>query len=120
MESQEALQRLRALKAKAGVSNRAISQGTGIPESTVTRAFVEGKAPSFETVAAICDFLGGSLDELAGLKPKANQCAGEDCERVKGLQGELEAARKSDHRHFVVCCVLTGIIAILAMVDFFV
>lgn len=111
-------QRLRTMKARAGVSNRAISQGTGIPESTVTRAFVEGKAPAFETVAAICAFLGGSLDELAGLKPPAIVCTGDDCERVKGLQGELQAARKSDHKHFVVCCVLTGIIAVLAAIDF--
>lgn len=120
MVSEEVSSRLRAMKARAGVSNRAISQGTGIPESTVTRAFVDGKSPSFETVALICDFLGGSLDELAGIKPPSLVCTGDECERVRGLKSELTAARKSDHRHFVVCCVLTGIIAVLALIDFIV
>lgn len=60
---------LRKLKEKRGCTQQEISDATGIPTGTLGKYFsgIDDDSASFETVRKIVVYLGGSLDELAGI-----------------------------------------------------
>lgn len=60
---------LKSLKSKASMSTKALSDLTNIPEDTINN-ILYGKtaSPSFDAVAALVRAMGGSLDELAGIR----------------------------------------------------
>lgn len=59
---------LKELKKESGKSLQHIAEGCEIPLSTVSRIFSgDTENPTFHSIAAIVKFLGGSLDELAGI-----------------------------------------------------
>lgn len=61
-------ERLKALKSKAGMTTKTLSDLTDIPEDTINN-ILYGKivAPSFIAVADLVRALGGSLDDFAGI-----------------------------------------------------
>ena len=68
------LERLKALKEKRGLTSAEIAELANIPQATVKRIF-NGTTPDprFDTIASITIALGGSLDEIAGLKQSEEQ-----------------------------------------------
>ena len=62
---------LRELKQKRNLSSAAIAELSNIPAATVSRIF-SGTTPNptFETISAIAIAMGGSLDEMTGLRSK--------------------------------------------------
>lgn len=57
-----------ALRDKTGLSVRALSDQTGVPENTINNILYGRTAsPSFDVVAALVRVMGGSTDELAGI-----------------------------------------------------
>lgn len=65
--------RLKALKAKTGMTALEISEKSGIPESTVTRIF-SGKTanPTVATIVAIYKAMGGTAAEIFGDDVRVN------------------------------------------------
>lgn len=63
------LDRLKALKEEKDITNAEIAKLSNIPLATITRIF-NGSTPNptFETFSQIAIALGGSLDEIAGIK----------------------------------------------------
>lgn len=63
------LTRLRAMRDSAHVTNKDISEGTGIPESTINKIFTGvTKEPTLSKISAIVHFLGFTLDDLCEKK----------------------------------------------------
>lgn len=60
---------LEALKTKRKLTNRQISELSGVSEATIQRVLAGKSETSFDTVAKLTLALGGSLDELAEIKP---------------------------------------------------
>lgn len=64
---------IKALKDKAKLSSKKLSDLTGISESTLSRIMLDQSEPRFEDIVSIVRVTGGSLDELAGLKPVTDE-----------------------------------------------
>lgn len=79
-------EQLKALKNKANLSNRKLAEMTGISESTLSRIFSSDSEPKFDDVVAIVRVTGGSLDEIAGLKPVTD-------EEVVQLRSQVDTQR---------------------------
>lgn len=79
-------EQLKALKNKANLSNRKLAEMTGISESTLSRIFSSDSEPKFDDVVAIVRVTGGSLDEIAGLKPVTD-------EEVVKLRSQVDTQR---------------------------
>ncbi len=59
------LDNLKELKKKSGMSVKQISEGTLMPERTISRIFTgETDSPTITTLIPIINFLGGSFDEI--------------------------------------------------------
>lgn len=57
-----------ALRDKTGLSVRALSEQTGVPENTINNIlYGRTVSPSFDVVATLVRVMGGSTDELAGI-----------------------------------------------------
>lgn len=60
---------LTALKSEKNLSNRDIANLSGVPENTIQRIFSgNSPEPRVTTIAQIVKVMGGSLDEMMGLK----------------------------------------------------
>lgn len=77
---------LKNLKNKANLSNKQLADMAGITESTLSRILLDQSEPRFEDVVAIVRVTGGSLDELAGLKPVTD-------EEVVRLRAQVDTQR---------------------------
>lgn len=63
------LARLKKLKEERGLTTNEIAELSNIPAATISRVLSGQTAnPTFETITAITIALGGSLDEIAGIK----------------------------------------------------
>ena len=68
---------LKALKLKKNLTNQELSDLSGVPVGTINRIMAnQTDNPSFQTVCDIVIALDGSLDELAGIRPKKGQRSG--------------------------------------------
>ena len=62
-------EKLKALKMSKNLTIQEISEKSGVPSSTVSRIFSgQTDNPSFQNICDIVIAMGGSLDELAGIK----------------------------------------------------
>lgn len=77
---------IKALRNKAKLSSKQLSDLTGISESTLSRIMLDQSEPRFEDIVSIVRVTGGSLDELAGLKPVTD-------EEVTRLQAQVDTQR---------------------------
>ena len=112
---------LKALKLKKNLTNQELSDLSGVPVGTINRIMAnQTDNPSFLTV---CDFgiaLDGSLDELAGIRPKKDS----EAENAK-YTPEIEAIYKQMihskdkwiFRLFVFSCVIVAFIVFLLIFD---
>lgn len=64
-------EKLVEMKKASGLNTQQIADKSGVPASTITR-MLNGQTddPSFSNVAKVVLAMGGSLDELVGIKPK--------------------------------------------------
>ena len=102
---------LKALKLKKNLTNQELSDLSGVPVGTINRIMAnQTDNPSFQTVCDIVIALDGSLDELAGIRPKKDS----EAENAK-YTPEIEAIYKQMihskdkwiFRLFVFSCVIT-------------
>ena len=81
---------LKALKLKKNLTNQELSDLSGVPVGTINRIMAnQTDNPSFQTVCDIVIALDGSLDELAGIRPKKDS----EAENAK-YTPEIEAIYK--------------------------
>ena len=129
------LERLKALKDEKGLTLGDIATLSNIPLSTVTRIF-NGTTPNptFETFTQLTIALGGSLDEIAGLKqPDASPITSpientlnsyadllkEKDDRIKELKEEKEQERKDKYRMTCVFIGFVSLVLIILAIDIF-
>lgn len=108
---------LRALKEEKHLTVQQIADRSGVPVSTVSRV-LSGQTdnPNFQTVCDIVMAMGGSLDELAGIKPPHE--APTDADSTTRLYNRIiENKNRWIHRMFVLACVLAGILVAVLAID---
>lgn len=112
---------LKALKLKKNLTNQELSDLSGVPVGTINRIMAnQTDNPSFQTVYDIVIALDGSLDELAGIRPKKDS----EAENAK-YTPEIEAIYKQMihskdkwiFRLFVFSCVIVAFIVFLLIFD---
>ena len=112
---------LKALKLKKNLTNQELSDLSGVPVGTINRIMAnQTDNPSFQTVCDIVIALDGSLDELAGIRPKKDS----EAENAK-YTPEIEAIYKQmihskdkrSFRLFVFSCVILAFIVFLLIFD---
>lgn len=112
---------LKALKLKKNLTNQELSDLSGVPVGTINRIIAnQTDNPSFQTVCDIVIALDGSLDELAGIRPKKDS----EAENAK-YTPEIEAIYKQMihskdkwiFRLFVFSCVIVAFIVFLLIFD---
>ena len=112
---------LKALKLKKNLTNQELSDLSGVPVGTINRIMAnQTDNPSFQTVCDIVIALDGSLDELAGIRPKKDS----EAENAK-YTPEIEAIYKQMihskdkwiFRLFVFSCVRVAFIVFLLIFD---
>lgn len=112
---------LKALKLKKNLTNQELSDLLGVPVGTINRIMAnQTDNPSFQTVCDIVIALDGSLDELAGIRPKKDN----EAENAK-YTPEIEAIYKQMihskdkwiFRLFVFSCVIVAFIVFLLIFD---
>ena len=112
---------LKLLKEKRKLTTQQLSDLSGVPVGTINR-ILSGQTdnPSFQTVCDIVIALDGSLDELAGIRPKKDS----EAENAK-YTPEIEAIYKQMihskdkwiFRLFVFSCVIVAFIVFLLIFD---
>ena len=112
---------LKALKLKKNLTNQELSDLSGVPVGTINRIMAnQTDNPSFQTVCDIVIALDGSLDELAGIRPKKDS----EAENAK-YTPEIEAIYKQMihskdkwiFRLIVFSCVIVAFIVFLLIFD---
>ena len=127
------LERLKAIKEEKKLTNVEIANISNIPLATITRIF-NGQTPNptFETFSHIAIAMGGSLDEIAGIKqPEARpidapiqttldsyaELLKEKDTRIKELKEEKEYERKQKHKMITALFCVVGFLLLILTVD---
>lgn len=91
------LDKLKALKKERGLTNAEIATLSGVPVSTVNRIFSgETPNPQFESIVSIVVALGGSLDELVGIR--GSEEASSPAQADQTIAAYAEAVKEKDAR----------------------
>ena len=110
------IDKLTELKNRRNLTNQQISDLSGVPLSTVTRIF-NGQTdnPNIQTVADIVSAMGGSVDEILGLKPAENE---EKEDKLIELYREIIKSKNRDiKRLFRILAVLISLITAALLID---
>lgn len=113
--------RLKALKAKTGMTALEISEKSGIPESTVTRIF-SGKTanPTVATIVAIYRAMGGTAAEIFGDDVKVNIVS--EVSPTSKESAELivlyKETIKTKDRQIKILGIAVGALALLQAIEF--
>ena len=139
MLSQKVCEYLRWLKESGDFTQQQLSDLTGVPMGTIPKYFtnMDDESASFETVRKLVMAMGGSLDQLAGIRSDpAPDPTGDRSAVIAGLEAHLSDKRRwmsEDHEHMQsvilyerrrarIACVVSyaalGLFAILFILDF--
>lgn len=110
--------RLKALKAKTGMTALEISEKSGIPESTVTRIF-SGKTanPTVATIVAIYRAMGGTAAEIFGDDVKVNIVSDTSPTSAELITLYKETIKTKD-RQIKILGIAVGALALLQAIEF--
>lgn len=110
---------LKLLKERRKLTNQQVSDLSGVPIGTINRILAgQTDNPSFQTVCDIVMAMGGSLDELVGIKeetPQEKKLAGKEI--IQLYESMLADKEKWMHRLFVCCCILMAVLIGIAAFD---
>lgn len=139
MLSQKICEYLRWLKESGDFTQQQLSDLTGVPMGTIPKYFtnMDDESASFETVRKLVMAMGGSLDQLAGIRSDpAPDPTGDRSAVISGLEAHLSENRRwidEDHararsailyerRRARIACAVSyaalGLFAILFILDF--
>lgn len=137
--SQKVCEYLRWLKESGDFMQQQLSDKTGVPMGTIPKYFsgMDDESASFETVRKLVMVMGGSLDQLAGIRSDpAPDPTGDRSAVIAGLEAHLSDKRRwmsEDHEHMQsvilyerrrarIACVVSyaalGLFAVLFFLDF--
>ena len=111
---------LKRLKDKRKLTNQQLSDLSGVPIGTINRIMAgQTDNPSFQTVCDMVMAMGGSLDELVGIKSEDPPTDGKQPsgEILKLYETMLSSKDMWIRRLFVVCCVLAAFILCVMAYD---
>lgn len=123
-------QKLNELWKKSGYSLTELEQATGIAHSTMRRLLDsnDDSMPSFDNVINVVVALGGSIDELIGLKaPDAsetpltrayNRIIEEKDARINRLEIAHSLQRKEKYAVAVALFTIIAVVAVILIIDF--
>ena len=112
---------LKEMKDRSGMTNKELSELSGVPLSTVSK-IMSGHTdiPNYQTVCDLVKAMGGSLDALAGIRPAEEakpEKAGESDE-IKLYIQMIEDKNRWLRRLFVICCILMTVIIGILLFDY--
>lgn len=108
-----------ALRGKTGLSVRALSDQTGVPENTINNIlYGRTVSPSFDVVATLVRVMGGSTDELAGIyaattAPKENSTAHDPVAELKEAYAHERASYERGIRHRNIMIIVLLVLMLL-------
>lgn len=114
---------LQEMKKKCGLSNKEISEKSGVSLSTVNRIMSgQTDVPSYQTICDLVMAMDGSLDELAGIK-KDNivQYEGSTGVYVEIIKDKNRIIAEKDRwvkRLFFISCALVTVLLCLLIFDY--
>lgn len=134
--------KLKTMKGSLGLSNKELSDLSGVPIGTVNRVLAgRVETPNFQTIRDLVKAMGGSLDDIAGpslaageapTEPEAEQTAEKPEQPSAGMppeairaysvllqekQKEIDTKDRWLKRLFAVSCALMGIIIAVLIFD---
>lgn len=107
--------KLSKFKDRSGLTNQQIAEKSGVPLSTVTRVF-NGQTdnPNYRTVADIVLAIGGSLDEMEGIKQPGEVVPDK---MLQFYERELENKNKWIKILFLSFLGITAVLVTIVMID---
>lgn len=118
-------EKLKALKTEKNLTTQQLSELSGLPVSSISRILSgQTDSPGFLTVADLVRAMGGSLDEIAGLKapepqkvPEPPKVSDEYQEVIKLYERSIAAKNAWIHKLAITCCVLVSVIIFITLFD---
>ena len=118
-------EKLKALKTEKNLTTQQLSELSGLPVSTISRILSgQTDSPGFLAVADLVRAMGGSLDEVAGLKapeppkePDPPKASTEHSELIKLYERSIAAKNGWIRKLAITCCVLAGLLILILSVD---
>lgn len=106
---------LKRLKAESGMTAQELSDKSGVPISTVNK-ILQGQtdSPSFRAVCDMVKAMGGSVDELVGIKERGGSQADLLEMILAPYRRAIEAKNKWILRLFIFDCVMVTAVLVMA------
>lgn len=109
---------LQRLKDKRKLTNQQLADLSGVPISSVQRILAgQTDNPSYQSICDLTTALGGSMDELAGIKSEPAEQAVENTAMYKLMENIIVEKDRWIMRLFIVCCVVVGVVFAITMID---
>lgn len=108
---------IKELKDKRKITNQQLSDLSGVPLSSLTRILTgQTENPSFQSICDIVTALGGSIDEMTGIKSAEPQPV-QNNPVIKLMEKVIENKDKWLFRMFVACCVVVLFVFSITIAD---
>ena len=107
---------LKELKENCKLTTKQISSLSGVPESTISR-ILSGQTdnPTFDSVCAIVNAMGGSLDKLYGTRSDSDT---EDTSSLLTLYEKVIAEKNWYIKVLIgICCALVAVLVFILIFD---
>lgn len=107
---------LKELKENCKLTTKQISSLSGVPESTISR-ILSGQTdnPTFDSVCAIVNAMGGSLDKLCGMQTDSDT---ETASPLLALYEKVIAEKNWYIKVLIgICCTLVAVLIFIAIFD---
>nr|DAW33939.1 MAG TPA: Helix-turn-helix XRE-family like protein [Bacteriophage sp.] len=110
---------LNTLKSKGNWTYQQLSEVSGVPSSTISRLF-KGQMVSMESVSAVIQAMGGSLDILMGIRQEDSDTTSREEKEMyttalRHSRETLAEQRKWMRRFFIAFCVSVGLIIFILL-----
>ena len=104
------------MKDQRKLTNQQLADLAGIPVGTINR-IMEGQTdnPSFDTICALVRAMGGSLDELTGIRPTAD--APDPLPLVALYEKVIDEKNRLIKVLLIACCVLIAVFIFIVLFD---
>lgn len=109
---------LKEMKEKSGLTNKELAELSGVSLPTVNR-IMSGQTdiPNYQTVCDLVMAMGGSLDDLAGITPKA-EIHSEESGANEMYIAIIKEKDRWIKRLFVISCILVAVLLGLLIFDY--
>lgn len=109
---------LQRLKDKRKLTNQQLADLSGVPISSVQRILAgQTDNPSYQSICDLTVALGGSMDELAGIKAASEEKVVENAAMYKLMEKTIADKDKWIMRLFIVCCIVVGVVFAITLID---